>query len=377
MKILMLTSWYPDRLSSNSGIFIQNQARALAKEHEVTVISAKVDYKKFGLCSFELEETNAELVREFRIIIRRSLPLYNQLNHLLITYFVSRKIVLRNRPEIIHASVGFPGAFLGLLLAKLLRCPFIFTEHTRVSNNFRSSFHKLVTLFALRRADKLVAVSSALAGELKKWSGQEVTIVPNMIYDSQFAQVRISSGEVPQIGFLGGMNTDVKGLDILMKALAVIDQDFVFHIGGTGSREGGYRALATDLKIADKCRFYGFIQPADLPAFMAKLNFFVCSSRYETFCVALIEAMASGLPVVSTRCGGPEDFINSTNGILCDKESVTNLSEAVLWMMKNYTTFNSDLIRRYVSERFSPDAFVRQMTGIYSKALKEKIESAG
>ena len=369
MRVLMLTPWYPDDRSPNSGIFIQSQAQALSEIHEVVVVSAKVDYTKFGIFSFQLSTTRKGLVEEHRLMIRKSLPIYNQLNHLLITCLVTWRLTRKWKPEMIHASIGFPGAFWGWAMSKLLGVPFVFTEHTRITNNFRSAFHKVCTLRPLAKASKVMAVSSSLAKEMQPWLKSEVMIMPNIIDVHRFAHIEPAQNEIPQIGLLGGFNTPVKGLDILLKALSEIEGDFVLHIGGAGSLEDSYKLLAEELGIASKCRFYGFIPYDQVPKFMARLHFYVCSSRYETFCVSLVEAMASGRPVVSTRCGGPEDFVNEDNGILCDKESQESLQQAIDWMILNYKLFNPVKMRAYIGDNFTAKSFLKQINEVYSKTL--------
>lgn len=365
----MLTPWYPDESNPNSGIFIQTQAKALSECHNVVVVSAKVDYKKFGLFSFNLSKSKNGSIEEHRLVIRKSLPVYNQFNHLLITCFITWKIARKFKPEIIHTSIGYPGAFWGWVTGKLMGIPFVLTEHTRITNNFRSSFHRLFTLRPLALASQVMAVSSSLASEMKTWLKRDVLVVPNLIDVKRFVHLESVQNEILQFGFLGGFNTPVKGLDVLLRATASIKKECVLHIGGKGLLEESYKSLAQELGIASKCRFYGFVPYEEVPDFMSRLHFFVCASRYETFCVSLIEAITSGRPVVSTRCGGPEDFINSGNGILCDKENPESLQRAIEWMMLNHSSFNPATMRTYIEENFTERIFLKRINQVYSEVL--------
>jgi len=365
----MLTPWYPDEANPNAGLFIRDQAKALSNHHEVLVITAKVNYDKASLFSYTVKRSATAGVVEFRISIDRSLPLYNQLNQLFITCWQSWLIAKRFNPDIIHASIGYPGAFWAWMLSKLLKRPYVFTEHTRVTNNFRSAFHKQLTLFGLKRASALMAVGSTLAKEITTITQLPVTVIPNMVDVAKFSSAQRSSIKVPQFGFLGGMNTPVKGLDILLKAVAQIDINFVLHIGGRGALLDEYKAMANALSISNKCRFYGFVDPAKLPDFMSQLHFFVCASRYETFCISLVEAMASGLPVVSTRCGGPEDFVNATNGMLCEKEDPDALRKTIEDMILQYNNYSQSDLKNF-SLRYSPTNVVEQLTQIYHGVLR-------
>jgi len=366
----MVTPWYPDKLSFNSGAFIRSQAAALSDEHEVVVISAKVNYSKFGLCSFESEKSFYGKVEEHRIIINRSLPVYNQLNYWFIMFWYSREVIQNFKPDVIHASIGYPGAFWGWLLKRLTGKPYILQEHTRVKNNFRSLFHKTLTKIGLRKADALVAVGKRLATELETLLNKNVTVIPNVVEVEKFQGLAAAKANIIQIGFLGGMNTPVKGLDILLKALAGIPDDFVLHIGGAGTLENEYKKQAEDEGIGAKCKFYGFIPYENIPAFMERLHFYVCSSRYETFCVSLVEAMAAGRPVIATRCGGPEDFVNELNGLLVANESAESLQEGIQQMMYTYPAYNTQAIANYAVENFSKQTFLKRINSLYRSVTK-------
>ena len=218
-----------------------------------------------------------------------------------------------------------------------------------------------------------MAVSSTLAKETKYWINKDVTVVPNIIDVNRFFHRELSQSKVIQFGFLGGMNTPVKGLDIALKALAKMNHDFIFHIGGTGTLEEHYKKLSNELGVSERCRFYGFVPYNEVPHFMSRLQFFICSSRYETFCVSLIEAIASGRPVISTRCGGPEDFVNGSNGILCDNENPESLQQAIEWMMLNYSSFNPITMRTYIEDNFTAKSFLKTINEVYSTAIARSI----
>jgi len=177
----MITPWYPDKDSPNSGAFIRSQAETLSSDHEVVVISAKVNYSKFGLYSFRVETSSYGKVQEHRLTIYRSLPVYNQLNSWFIMLRYSLKVARQFNPDVIHASIGYPGAYWGELLKRFTGVPYILQEHTRVRNNFRSFFHKQLTLAGLRKANAIVAVGKRLATELEMLLHRTVVVIPNVV----------------------------------------------------------------------------------------------------------------------------------------------------------------------------------------------------
>ena len=367
----MLTPWYPDDKSPNHGIFIQHQAKALQEHHQVAVISAKVDYSQRALHSYSLTEINRiGDPPEFRLRVKQSLPGYNQLNQLFITIRQSYKIGKRFKPDVIHASIGYPTAFCGFVLSKLLKVPFVYTEHTRVINNFRSAFHRMITIAGIKRSRKVMTVSKSLAREVQPFSPAPVIVVPNIVAVDKFKNVKPSTNAIPQLGFLGGMDTSVKGLDILLKALSGIKSEFNLHIGGRGQFLEPYKKMAKELGLESRCIFHGFIQPDAIPEFMQRIDFYVCASRYETFCVSLVEAIASGRPVVSTRCGGPEDFVTEANGIMCDANDDRSLKNAIERMMVHFREYDTDAVRGTVA-RFAPQLVAKELEAVYAAAIGE------
>ena len=91
-RILFLTPWYPDKNLPQHGVFIRDQASVVSDRHSVTVISAKVDYTNFSFFSWTVEESVFGNLKEYRLVIKKSLPVINQVNYLLVSIWFSWKI---------------------------------------------------------------------------------------------------------------------------------------------------------------------------------------------------------------------------------------------------------------------------------------------
>lgn len=366
MRVLFLTPWYPDESSSFHGIFVRDQASAVNGLHEVWVVSSKIDYRRFGFLSSNVIESEYKGMREFRLKIKKSFLIFNQLNYFLLTVWHTWRIARSFEPEIIHGNIGYPGAFWAWCISKIFNRPFVITEHTRIINNFRTPVHKFLTVFFLKRASVVISVSKWQANEIFSLLAIKPLVIPNIIYVERFEKVRLPPpSRLVQLGFLGSMNTPVKGLDILLQAVAPICQDFILHIGGDGILLEEYKSLAHKLDIYEKCIFYGFVPPEQVPEFMSRLHFFVSASRVETFGIAMVEAMAAGLPVVATNSGGPQDFVNSENGILVLRENIGELQSGIKSMIDKYQFYNSSSIRAFSKKHFSPNNFLVKINRVY------------
>jgi glycosyltransferase involved in cell wall biosynthesis len=375
MKILFLTPWYPDEASKH-GVFVQEQARAIAKLHQVIVVSTKIDYKKFGIFSFTWSEFKDGALLEQRIRINASFRIFNQLNYFITNFYLTLRIARKFKPDLIHGNIGYPGALWSYLVSRAIGKPFIMTEHTFIYNNFRSKLHKILTLFALNRASTILTVSTKAAEEIKKYSISKVRVVPNIVRVGIFGIQPFPSGTIT-IGFMGNLSSPihVKGLDVLLKTLSKLKLDFRLLIGGEGSRMEEYKRMANSLGIGEKCIFCGFFPYEKGPEFMKQLHFFVNTSRLESFGIALVESMASGLPVVCFDNGGPSDFIQECNGILVENQNEEKLLEAMEWMMRHYQTYDREKIRASVIDRFTEDAFINRMKVIYDEILDSSLGS--
>lgn len=365
MKILFITPWYPDDYNPNRGIFVRDQAVALASGHEVHVIYARVDYNRFALYASEISHRQFEGVNEHYVVVRRSLPVINQLVFFSIAISETLKVTRGFIPDVIHGNIGYPGALWSWCVSRAVGKPFVITEHTRVVNNFRSWIHRLATLWPLRRARSIIAVSSTLARELEQHTGRPVVVIPNIIDFSKFPITALRPAGNCQIGFLGGLNTPVKGLDLLLHAIAGLEGDFTLHIGGHGKLLDVYMQLAQELMVSSRCVFHGFVKHTEVNAFMTRLNFFVSASRYESFGMAMVEAMGCGLPVLATNSGGPADFITPVNGILVEKENVSALRQGLTKMLKHHVSFDSEAIRTFAIYNYSYPRFIARMNDVY------------
>src|SRR4029079_1074858 len=135
-----------------------------------------------------------------------------------------------------------------------------------------------------------------------------------------------------------GLIRHVKGLDVLMRALGHLLPDFpALHLSVAGG--SFYRAYERDaaevrslvqvLGLADRVRFLGEVAPNDVAALMRRSALLVVPSRRETFSLVTAEALASGTPVVATRCGGPEEIITEATGQLVDVDDAAALAIAI------------------------------------------------
>jgi len=166
-----------------------------------------------------------------------------------------------------------------------------------------------------------------------------------------------------------------KGHGEFFTALANLKDRYpvVALIIGGGRREAEMRRKAAELGLSGRVHFLG--QREDVPDLLAALDIFVLPSHREGVSLALLEAMAVGLPVIVTAVGGlPEVVTHGENGLLIPLKDPEALTEALARLLADPELARrlGDQARRHVAEHFSLDRFGGEINELYAELIKEK-----
>ena len=222
------------------------------------------------------------------------------------------------------------------------------------------------------RLDKVIAVSRPLADNIEKMFGIKAEIVNNII-DIDYVKTpkKASDNEVVRIATIGRLSPQKK-TDILLRALAkacFADSKWELTVVGAGPLEKELKDLNKELGLTDRVHFVGQKSHEEVCKILAESDFFALASQYETFGVVFVEAMSFGLPVIGTRCGGPEMIINENNGLLVPNDDVEAMAEALKYMMENYKNYSAEAIIKEAREKYSPEAIVPKIEKVLQAAI--------
>jgi glycosyltransferase involved in cell wall biosynthesis len=252
------------------------------------------------------------------------------------------KLVRRVKPDVILSGM-FHLNFAVLMLRPLFpaRTLVIVRQNTTVSASLETDglpwYTRWLYRLLYRFADRIVCQSRAMADDLVAELGitaERLAVLPNPV---DFEGLRNLPGPAPWPGLgphllaVGRLSAE-KGFDLLLRAVALVRRDFP-HAGlvivGKGSEGARLKALATELGIADAVRFAGYVERPW--QFYAGADIFVLSSRHEGMPNAVIEAMASGLPVVATPASGGlvELLSGRANAWVAPDVSVAGLAQSL------------------------------------------------
>jgi glycosyltransferase involved in cell wall biosynthesis len=129
-----------------------------------------------------------------------------------------------------------------------------------------------------------------------------------------------------------GRITGSKGLSYLIKAFGqVVDRgkNIRLSIVGEGEERAALEQLVEEKDLGDLVVFVGFVNHDGIPQLLLRYDAFILPSLVEGFCLSVVEAMAAGLPVIVTQCGGPEDYVDESTGIICPSGDVDSLRDAI------------------------------------------------
>ena len=377
---MFIPSWYSNVRNKVHGSFFKEQASELQKAGvKVTVaynevwpltMIGKIHEEKGlnyniedGLKTYRYKNYNyiPKNALMFKVFNKRMEKLY-------------KEIVKKEGPiDIIHAQSSLWGGISAAYISEKYNIPLVITEHSSVERGpyVKNSYVPFIR-DSYKKAKKVITVGNGLKNEIQALSGRnDIEVIGNLVDLSKFTiKKRIQNEKFIffSLAFLEGE----KGFDTLIKAFAkkFKDKEAMLYIGGDGSQRAWLEALAQENGVKKQIIFLGALSRDDVAKWMNKCDCFVLPSRYETFGVVYIEALASGRPVIGALNGGAEDIINNLNGYLVPIDDIDKLAEKMLELYKKIDSYNEEEIRSDCLKRFSPEVIVNKIISVYKEALK-------
>lgn len=376
MYILIVSRGYPTKKSILNGIFEFDQAKALQNlGHKV--IFASIDlrsirrWRKWG-SSYKVKD-NIE-------IYNCSIPL-GRFPWWILLFF--GKIALyhtylkikqsHGRPDIIHSHFSSIGSYASILKKKF-DLPIVITEHSSTINKDKIQKKALhLGRIAFSNSEQIVSVSSALSKKIKQHFGLESVIIPNIVDTSLFQYCNSPTKNSFKFISVGNLIPS-KGHDKLIQAYinAKFNNNVYLEIIGDGSQYEQLQYQIEKANLKSQIKLWGKLKRSEIAQIMKQCNVFVLASETETFGLAYIEAIASGLPVIATACGGPEDFVKKQNGILIPVNNIEELTKALLQIYHDIDNFNNKKISEQCKSDFSPEIIAKRLTKIYQEILNKQ-----
>jgi glycosyltransferase involved in cell wall biosynthesis len=282
--------------------------------------------------------------------------------------------------DLVHAHFIYPEGVVAARVARRYDVPFVVTEHAPWTRWLDQLGIARQAVPAARAAAMIMPVSTSVLGTIRAYAGESAraTVVPVGVDEDLFTLGDESARRADQILYVGLINFN-KGIDILLAAMARLAAQGapgrLLLAGGsfyrnTRLQEERLREQAAALGLGDRVTFLGRLLPAEVARLMAASAVVVLPSRAESFGAVLVEALASGTPVVATRCGGPEDIVQDGVGELVPVEDPVALADALRRVLADPGRYDRRRLRRFALERFGWDAIVDRVHDVYREAVR-------
>ena len=342
-RILILNSEYPP-VGGGAGNASANLARCLTSQgFTVTVVTSR-----FGDLPRRERQDNLTVIRIPAWRSRQDRAHAWELTFFILSACIwTLRIVAGHRPLKPNATLAFfgvPSGAVAYVLKLVHQIPYIISLRGGDVPGFRpydfGVYHKLITpvlRIIWKKASVIVANSQGLRALALKFDSRfEIPIIPNGVDLNLYEKGNRDALSPPCLLSVGRI-VHQKGIDLAMHALADMrDLDWKWRIAGDGPQMESLKRLAAELNLQDRLQFLGWQSREQLVDLYQWSNLFLFPSRHEGMPNAVLEAMASGLPVVATRISGSEELVvDWKTGFLVPSEDVISLQSALRNLLLN------------------------------------------
>lgn len=299
-----------------------------------------------------------------------------------------REIIIRHDINMIHGH-DYKSDLFAYLIRKMMwkrQIALVSTAHAWVMLGRKGEFYRQLDLFLMKRFDHLLAVSQATQNEMVDAGIPEskITVLYNGIDTETWSREHVKTTlrdelgilpSAPVIGYVGRIMPE-KDLETWLRSAAIVAKQYPqarFVLVGEG-RDGttldDLKSLALSLGIADQLVFPGFRR--DLPQVYAAFDVFVMSSLREGLPNSILEAMALGVPVVTTDVAGAKELVvNKETGFVVDQKDFNHLASSILTILQHDSvrTQMGQAGRHRVETEFSFLQRLRKIEDLYRQIL--------
>lgn len=404
MKVLTLSRNYPNSVLPHLGLWVEGLVAAMSAHCEQRVL-APVPYAPPlpGLPATYARFRRAE-ARSQTAGVAGAIDVWHPrflagLGHSLHSYEVEpyewsvRRAAAHLHAEfpfdLIHAHFVYPDGVAAVRLGQLYDVPVVLTEHA-VWQPWMDNYPRVRKLakWAVDRCAFQLAASRYQRDSILKVTQRpdKLRLIPIGMAEQHFRLPPPGVVADPdQIVFVGRLQ-HVKGVDILLHAFALllaerpslrlklVGSSFYQH---AAKEEQQLHDLARQLGVDAQVEFAG-PQPAPAVArTMQESTLLVLPSRRESFGSVLTEALGCGIPVVATRCGGPEDIVTERVGALAEPEDPTALAAAIACVLDHRARYDAAELSAYAHRHFAWSKVAAQTYALYQEALGQAIPVPG
>ena len=385
MKIFIVPSWYPTKINPAVGTFFVDRAQFIQNAGHDVVIIVSIAHSlrkllRFNFSSTRYNKCNMEYgLKTYRNEYINWRPFVPQLffNHYKKILCMQTKNILKEfgKPDLVLINSSL---WAGAALSEILHMediPYIVSEHLKeflIPNGF-SHYQLNCINISYQYAKNIIATSSSLQKAIVNYFpnySNKIKLIPNPTDYYKYSSLNKQKiTDVPFKFISVAAFRSEKRIDLLLHAFNHVIQEYDninLTIIGDGPEKKSVLSLIRKMNLQNKVTLKGHLYKNEIVSELCNSNAFVLSSDVETFGVVLIEALACGIPIVATRCGGPEDIVSSETGILIDKGSSKELALGMKQMLIKYKYFQFNKLRSFAKEQYGERTYLHSLNSIFN-----------
>jgi glycosyltransferase involved in cell wall biosynthesis len=359
-KVLAIASTFPRWKGDTEPDFVYWLENSLSKNFDMTVLAphhpgaklherlGNLDVKRFRYFIPKYERLCYQ--GGIRPNMQKSMLARLQLPLLLLSEFFSvNMLMLKQRFPLIHAHWILPQGLVAVMAKKLFGAKVLVTVHAGDVFPLKSGLMRALSAWTLRNADMVTVNSVATGDAVRRVADVPMRIIPMgvdlKLFSSKGASIRKKYGIDGKMILFVGRLAEKKGVSYLISAMAKIRKSCPgckLLIAGDGPDKPLLEKQVANNALDDSVIFAGSISKEKLPAFYHSADVFVLpsiiakSGDTEGLGVVLLEAIASGVPVVASKVGGiPDIIIDRKTGLLVEQKSPDEISAAIISLLRN------------------------------------------
>ena len=390
MKILHLLSWFPTPDDPTLGNFCVRMIDALPKTCHSVILSV-CDGKDMTK-SFEVKEIKGAHHTHVQIYIRP--PKVNAIRKLkmLRMYLYGLHYIKKRffKPDLIHLHVTYPLGQVALMLKKLYGYKYVLTEHWTIyqpqnKDVFVGGLKKKIVKIA-NNAELIMPVSLDLQRCMEGHGvHNRFKVIYNLVNTDMFKlrQPCIDSsqhtdlrgndmhGSKKQILHISTLRDEAKNFSGILRVIERLRQqrdDFELHIIHDYEAPE-FKTFVKEHHLEDCVIFHGKKTSAEVAEAYQQADFFVLFSNFENLPCVIVEAFASGVPVLSTAVGGIAEILSPERGILIPQGDEDALLQGMNQMLDHSSEYNHAAIRDYAIKTFAAQYIGQQIFEAYKEVV--------
>ena len=383
MKIFFVARGWPSEREPQWGSFECDQALALSKlGHQIVILSVDSHfctyYRKFGVT--HIEKDNISIYNFYagwiwgKILQKLFFRLHLKVKEFFFSLLFNKVVKREGMPDLIYAHY-LGNSSMALCAKRKYGIPVVAIEHwSELGYNHIKAPIKMTANKVYKEVDKLLVVSSYLRDNIIKNFGVDSIVVNNMI-GSEFHYVPVVKKD-KIVRFVATGNLIMrKGFDILISAFGKLNlpvNTWSLVIVGGGREYDNLLKMIDGFNLKHNIYLIGRKDRNEVVKTLHNSDIYILPSRSETFGVAAVEALACGLPVIATECGGSSDYMNDKNGLTCPVDDINSLSESILYMFNHLDDYDREQISKDCLNKFSSTVIAEQLNDIFCRVINHE-----